>query len=711
MKHFRPTLKLTIGIALSGLILITSGLLSAISYMSSRDSQLQFSTDLIDQNARVVREQVRGYLDPARASAELTRSMVRRRIVSTTDYPQLEAFFFDVLRANPTIAMLNYGDAKGNFLMVKRQPDGSLSTKIVINEGTRSVVWRHRAPGDPMETIRKEVKHPEDNYDPRLRTWYQGAQKAGDIFWTEVYVFYSDRMPGVTAAVPHHDAQGAWLGAFSINIGLVDVSEFLARNIRVGASGQAFLLDDLGQILASPDKDSLILEDANAQRRLRKLPESTQPPVAALARHPRVTEHLKKVFTEAEARPLTLRYEADGRDWVCTLVTIDLGQSRRWVVGVLALEDDFLASARRASRRALLIALVLALIALIAGGLLARMISRGLSHLVDESQRVRRMELEPVSGKSPFREIDDVLTSFESMKTGLRAFQKYVPLKLVRQLLEERNDPQLGGDVRTLTILFSDIKGFTSISERLEPLELAHQLGEYLAVMTRRIQERHGTVDKYIGDAVMAFWGAPSELADHAPQACTGILEALQDLKDLEAEKPFLADFFTRVGIHTASVVVGNFGCEDRLNYTVIGDGVNLASRLEGLNKVFGTRIIVSQDTATAVGGAFVLRRLASVAVVGRSLPCTVFELMGAAGAVPEADVEAARRYEEALDRYTAGDFSGAVTLLDDLLSMRPDDSPASWLRGRCAALLSNPPAHGGTAAHGWDGVITMDGK
>ncbi|MBU1512079.1 hypothetical protein KKD52_17130 [Myxococcota bacterium] len=706
MKKFRPTLKLTIGIALSGLILITSGLLSAVSYMSSRDSQLQFSTDLIDQNARVVREQVRGYLDPARASAELTRSMVRRRIVSTTDYPQLEAFFFDVLLANPSIAMLNYGDAKGNFLMVKRQPDGSLSTKIVLNEGTRSVVWRHRAPGAPMETIREEVKHPEDNYDPRLRTWYQGAQKAGDIFWTEVYVFYSDRMPGVTAAVPHYDAQGAWLGAFSINIGLVDVSEFLAQNIHVGASGQAFLLDDLGQILASPDKDSLILDDADGQRRLRNLPESTQPPVAALARHPRVIEHLKKVFTEAAAHPLTLRYEADGKDWVCTLVSIDLGQSRRWVVGVLALEDDFLASARRASKRALLIALVLALIALIAGGLLARMISRGLSHLVDESQRVRRMELEPLPGqKSHFREIDDVLTSFESMKTGLRAFQKYVPLKLVRQLLEARNDPQLGGDVRTLTILFSDIKGFTSISERLEPLELSHQLGEYLAVMTRRIQERHGTVDKYIGDAVMAFWGAPAELADHAPEACAGILEALQDLKDLEAEKPFLADFFTRVGIHTASVVVGNFGCEDRLNYTVIGDGVNLASRLEGLNKVFGTRIIVSQDTATAVGGAFVLRRLASVAVVGRSLPCTVFELMGAADAVPEADVEAARRYEEALDRYTAGDFSGAVTLLDDLLAMRPDDSPASWLRARCTSLLAIPPAEG------WDGVITMEGK
>ena len=705
MKKFRPTLKLTIGIALSGLILLTSGLLSGISYMSSRDSLLQFSTDLIDQNARVVREQVRGYLDPARASAELTLSMVRRRIVSTTDEVQLEAYFFDMLRANPTIAMLNYGDAKGNFLMVKRQPDGALDTKIVRNEGTRAVLWRHRTPGDPMETVRKEVPHPEDDYDPRVRTWYKGAFKARDIFWTEVYVFYSDRMPGVTAAVPNFDEQGRWQGAFSINIGLMDVSDFLARHIQVGASGQAFLLDELGQILASADKTSLVVEDAGGERRLRRFAESLQPPIARLAGIEAVIAHLKQAFTEAKAVPLTLRYVADGRDWVCTLVTIDLGHSRRWVVGVLALEDDFLASARRANRRALMIALILALIALIAGGLLARMISRGLSHLVEESGRVQRMELEPGVGKSPFREIDDVLSSFEAMKTGLRAFQKYVPVKLVRQLLEEKNDPELGGTVRTLTILFSDIKGFTSISERLEPLELSHQLGEYLGVMTRRIQERHGTVDKYIGDAVMAFWGAPAELTTHAPEACAAILEAFADLEALEPEKPFLRDFFTRVGIHTASVVVGNFGCEDRLNYTVIGDGVNLASRLEGLNKVFGTRIIVSEDTAVAVEGTFALRRLAKVAVVGRAQPCTVFELMGKAGEVSEERLAAARHYKAALDSYFARDFSEALRHLDQSRTACPDDGPAAWLGGRCTTLLAKPPGED------FDGVITMDGK
>ncbi|MBU1536807.1 hypothetical protein KKF84_15890, partial [Myxococcota bacterium] len=502
--------------------------------------------------------------------------------------------------------------------------------------------------------------------------------------------------------VPYKNPAGQWQGVFTANIGLIDLSDFLDRNIHVGSSGQAFLMDELGQIVATRDKKSLIIDGPSGERRLRKLHESKQPEVAALAGNEDVKKFLKQAFSESGVAPMTLRYTADGDTWVCTLLSIDVGKSRRWVAAVVAKEDDFLASAKKASKRALIMAVILALIALIAGLFLARMISHGLSSLVTESERVRNMELDPNPSKSAFREINDVLSSFESMKVGLRAFQKYVPMKVVRQLLEQRQDPELGGTVRPLTILFSDIKGFTSVSERLEPMELAHRLGEYLSIMTRRIQKRHGTVDKYIGDAVMAFWGAPTDLPEHAPEACHAILEALADLDTQQKELPFLSDFFTRVGIHTASVVVGNFGCEDRLNYTVIGDGVNLASRLEGLNKVFGTQVMVSGETADAVGSLFVLRRLASVAVVGRTAPCTVYELLGTADkGTPELTKRIAL-YEEALDRYFAREFAAAVEILE---TTAPPDGPSAWLLARCRHLLENPPPEQ------WDGVITMEGK
>ncbi len=703
-EHFRPTLRMTIGVALSGLILVTSAVLATVSYVSTRGSLLEFSKDLIDQNSRVVSEQVRGYLGPARTAAELTLALVNRGMVRTRDFDRLEEYFYDFLRVHPSIAMLNYGDQQGNFVMVKRQPDGSLSTKTIRVGAERTVVWRHRNPGAALHDVRETESRPEDPYDVRTRGWYQGAAAAPGVFWTGVYVFHSDGQPGVTASIAHRGADRELVGVLSVDVGLVDLSLFLARNIRVGRSGEAFLLDEAGQIIAVRNKDDLVVPAPSGSRRLRSLGESPLSAVATLAASGRVRRFLEEVFRNPELK-LTIRYEVDGVDWVCTLRSIEVGSGRSWVAGVLAREDEFLAAARRANRRSLFVALALAALALLAGLVISRIISRGLQTLTEESHRVRRLELDTCAARSPFREVDEVLGSFESMKAGLRAFEKYVPVRLVRQLLEDRQEPTLGGSVRTLTILFSDIRGFTSISEKLEPLELARRLGDYLAVVTRRIQDRQGTVDKYIGDAVMAFWGAPLEVPDHAGLACTAILEAMDDLSEAGVGKPFLGDFYTRVGIHTATVVVGNFGCEDRLNYTVIGDGVNLASRLEGLNKVFGTQIMISEDTAALVADRFRLRKLAQVAVVGRARPVTVFELVGTHASVSEARLEAIAAYETALGHYLARDFTPALERLRRLVEADPGDAAAAWLIRRCEACILEPPPPE------WTGVLTMEGK
>ncbi len=704
MKRYRPTLRLTIGIALSGLIILTAGLLATYSYVSTRDSLLQFSRDLIDQNARVVTEQVRGFLGPARTAAELTLALVQRKMVTAEDPESLEKYFYDFMRVHPTVSMLNYGDTRGHFVMVKRQPDESLSTKLVTRDPLR-VVWRHRNPEDPVERVREEKWDPQDQYDPRTRPWYKGAVTANGLFWTGVYVFHTDRLPGVTASIPYRSEQEHLMGVLSVDIALVDVSTFLAQNIRVGTSGEAFLLDEKGQIIATRDESKLVLDDPShpEKRRLSRLEESHRPEIAALAGIPEVAAHVREVFSGRDPGSMTLRYRVAGNDYVCTLRTIGVVQENRWLVGVLAREDEFLAAAKQANRRGLLIALFLVVIALLAGLALSRLIARGLHHLVEESGKVRNMDLASSQQMhSPFLEIDEVLGAFEAMKTGLRGFEKYVPTKLVRQLLEERQEPELGGNVRTLTILFSDIKGFTSISERLDPLELSRQLGDYLSIVTRAIQEHQGTVDKYIGDAVMAFWGAPHEPEDPAGLACQAILQSLEQLEKVSSDKPFLKDFFTRIGIHTASVVVGNFGSEDRLNYTAIGDGVNLASRLEGLNKVFGTQILVSEDTAQLVRDSFALRKLASVAVVGKKQACVVYELMGQKDKVSPERLAQAQVYEKALEMYFSANFQSAADLLREISGQDP---AARWLETRCDTLREHSPGQD------FDGIITMDGK
>ncbi len=709
--RWRPTLKQTIGVVLAGMILLTAAVLTATSYLSTRRTLLEFSRDLIRQNADVVREQVEGFLRPARSAAELALALVESGMVEADDPHSIERYYFDFLRVQKTVEMLNWGDEHGNFVMVKRQPDESLSTKIVAIgvDGTRKVTWRHRNPGAALEPPREEVDDSSDVYDPRNRPWYQGAVADGGLYWTGVYVFHSDQMPGVTVAVPRLDATGRVLGVLSVDIGLKEMSTFLHDRIRVGKSGQAFLMDGDLRLIAVKDVDQLVMADAGT-RRLRHLAESAAPEIRALATRDEARAYFHRVFaapsgTEVEAR--TIRYSAGGRDFVATLMPIRVGEKRRWIAGVVAPEDEFLAGARRANLRALATAIAFALVALIIGVFLARMIARSLEVLVSESSRVRNMEIDSTPASSRFREVNEVLTAFEGMKTGLRAFQKFVPVKLVRSLIEQQRDVALGGEPRTLTIFFSDIRDFSRISEQLEPAELAESLAVYLSTITQCIASRHGTVDKYIGDAVMAFWGAPQEVPDHANQACAAALDAQAQLRAMRRDNPALPDFFTRIGVHTAEVVVGNFGSDDRLNYTVLGDGVNLASRLEGVNKFFGTEILISEATRDRVADRFVTRRIGLVGVKGREQPCVTYELIGLhADADADATIESViAHYEDGLTRYLARDWSGAVAAFEAVLALAPGDGPSRVLLDLSRAYLAEPPADD------WTGVISIETK
>jgi adenylate cyclase len=324
--------------------------------------------------------------------------------------------------------------------------------------------------------------------------------------------------------------------------------------------------------------------------------------------------------------------------------------------------------------------------------------------LVEESARVQRLEIDSAPAQSRFREVDDVLRAFEGMKTGLRSFQKYVPVDLVRSLIDNQQDATLGGEPRTLTIFFSDIRGFTTISEDLDPATLATELAGYLSAVTNCINERRGTVDKYIGDAVMAFWGAPELVEDHAVQACHAALEAQHAIAERRGagDRP---DFYTRIGLHTAEVVVGNFGSDRRLNYTIIGDGVNLASRLEGVNKAFGTEILISEDTHALVGDHFETRRIGLVAVKGREKPCVTYELLGAKGGLDPDQLETVRLYESALDEFLARNWKDAIGLFIDVLELAPGDRAATTLMSQAQKFSEQPPPLE------WNGSVTMETK
>jgi adenylate cyclase len=281
-----------------------------------------------------------------------------------------------------------------------------------------------------------------------------------------------------------------------------------------------------------------------------------------------------------------------------------------------------------------------------------------------------------------------------------KAFSSYVSPDLVKQIEKDPDKLVLGGEQRELTILFSDIRGFTTVSESLTPPELVKLLNEYLSPMTRIVLEERGTLDKFIGDAVMAIFNAPLDVPDHATHACTAavrMMEKLQELNEGFAAKG-MNTLDIGVGINTGPAVVGNMGADIRFDYTAIGDSVNLASRLEGLNKYYATHVLVSEDTRTQVEeGLFVFREVDRVKVKGKHLPIVMYELMIANAAILP-------RFEEGLFLYRARDFTAARAIFDDLAASY-GDGPSRLYAERCGEYIEHPPPAD------WDGVYTAKGK
>ena len=229
------------------------------------------------------------------------------------------------------------------------------------------------------------------------------------------------------------------------------------------------------------------------------------------------------------------------------------------------------------------------------------------------------------------------MDGLERAKTAMRALGKYVPIDLVQELYAANREPALGGEPRDLSLLFTDIRGFTTIAEGIAPDVLAPALGRYLEAMIAGVHSTGGTIDKFTGDGLMAFWNAPSMAPDHARRACEAVLACLETTDALFASEAWagLPPLFTRFGLHVDEVLVGHFGAPDRLSYTAMGDGVNLASRLEGLGKQYGVATLASEAIVARTEGAFVFRRVDLVAVKGKTKGVAVYELLGRAGVSP----------------------------------------------------------------------------
>jgi adenylate cyclase len=708
---------------LLGLLILTGAAIGFTSYWNASSAVQDLSQQVLGHAEKRIDQRVNHLLLGAIEQCESNRHRLESTRFAMKEHGRLAFELLHVMKRNRWYTYLGFTEqATGDTLYVKQEPGGALS----VLEGHWNV-------SDHKLEIKEyqEANYPNGDYrtksyprDSREHSTFTLAKSADKQIWTETRMLRNtnnelDR-PGLTCAVPVKK-DGGLLGVFSTTFYLSQLCDFL-REFSEGEEDFPFTpfiveyrSDDTRSVIAHPNNDLLEVtresSEGKGDAKLRPAEEVRDPLVRAFLKElDRQDSTLNptnlKARTEAELQHLaSLRFTHDGVDYCGTYRCLSTNETPDWLICIIVPESSILARVQKGNRNTVFIVFVIGVIAVAVSLLVALQVARPLRRLARQTEAIGQFHLaaEPVA-HSIVREVDRLAVAMEHMKLSLRSFRKYVPAEVVRALLAAGQDATLGGERRTITIYFSDIADFTSISEQLTPEQLVTQLAEYLSAQSEQVLETHGTVDKYIGDAIMAFWGAPVVNSLQALAACTAAIRNQEKLQEMREKwkgegKPL---FFSRIGINTGEVIVGNFGSSARLNYTVIGDPVNLASRLEGLNKHYGTAIMISESTYEAAKEGIVARPLDWVSVKGKKSGVLVYELIGLKGEVSESIEKLVELYTHALASYRKQDWTGAIELFEQVLQIKPDDKPAKQMLKRCQDYQANSPGQA------WDGVHRM---
>ena len=342
----------------------------------------------------------------------------------------------------------------------------------------------------------------------------------------------------------------------------------------------------------------------------------------------------------------------------------------------------------------LTICAMLLIIVFLTSLLVAGAITTPIAKISNDMLRVKNFQLDDDDSdvNTKFEEIDQMQNTFKSMKQGLLSFKKYVPTEIVSQLVKQGLEAQVSGKKTNVTILFSDITNFTEMTEKTESDILIKQLRIYFNSLSRIIAKYSGTLDKYIGDAIMALWGAPTTSPTHAIGACLAAIKCTETLVEMNKEfkKKKLNVLNTRFGINTGEAIVGNIGSDARLNYTAIGDSVNIAARLESINKVYGTSILISESTYKEAKEFVEVRQVDLVKVYGKERPTKIYELLGLKGKVSRQKVQMSKMFNKAFEVIDQKKWSEAIQILKKISATHPDDKVSKLLIDRCCTCIES---------------------
>jgi adenylate cyclase len=672
------------------LLFITTTVIISYSYIRSKHAFLIIASDLIKRDHEVTIDKLNLLLTPT-PFINTANYLVKGGNLSIEEIPSLISFMYMMLESYPEFINVYLADAHGNIFLESRYSE-ELAKKSAIGilqissapPGTKfiSEILMHGIDQpnitllfkDEYGTIIKKDRTIHTNYNPLQRPWFIGSNSNIDQHWVGIYPFFSSNEMGLTVSYAIKQSNKL-LGVIAADLNLNLLVDQLDK-ISIG-NKHIFILTNNHEIIMSSKmrkenkiNDTKILIDTN----------QINNPIITTAYHLYKKNHQSN-FT----------FVVNDIEYIARFTPFAFNENDEWVLVSIISIDSFIGSLKVVNQHNLIFSGIILIFGLILVVYFSRSISRPIMQLASDTKEMTNLHFTTkIKIKTHVYEILIMRNAINKAKTALSSFAKYIPMALVEQLLERHLVAQLGGEKKNLTIMFTDIAYFTAIAESMDPSDLMIHLSEYFDRITNIIHQYKGNVDKYIGDSVMAFWGAPIENKDHVRNACQALLACHDAIKIMNLEwtnagKPI---FVTRFGLATGEAVAGNVGSTDRLNYTVIGDVVNLAARLQAINKNYGTHMIVSQSVYNQCKDQFLFRPLDSVHVRGKKQKVIIYELMADQSSSAQ-QLAIVQLSTDGFNAFFQDDINHALELFTELHNKYPDDTMAQFYIKRCRELLA----------------------
>ena len=590
------SITLAFGVAIGGLVLVAVAAVLVTQLLASRSSVVELMNDGLQEAFGAIEIALESHLFPAVDQIEYLGRLIENNNYDLNDREALRHLLVGALAATPQIEEVVLVERDLTLLSVSQTHDRAIKVRTTPRSGPAN-----------------------------LRTVVDEVEASDGVRWYELVHFDGTTYLNLRRPLRR---DGEYLGFLASLVSLPGLSQFMT-DIGDDQEATVFILQGSKDVLAHP---ALVSPHPEL---------SEEMPVVGIDR---VGDLVLAALPSGQIKPGMEALQSEGIEvlhvdvgdnaYLVATKQVDHYGSIPWQLGAWVPMEDTMDAMRRL-RHGAAIGLAIAVLAVLLAVVLGRLFARPIRRVAAESTKISGLDLgkvTPLPG-SHISELDEQARAFNAMLSGLRSFERYVPRRLVSQLIASHSDDQVGSEERVLTVMFTDIAGFTAMSERLPAAEVARFLNEHFSLLAGCVEAEEGTIDKYIGDALMAFWGAPDVQDDHALRACRAGLAIAEAMAADNAERQ--ADgrpaARIRIGIHSGPVVVGNIGAPGRINYTIVGDTVNTCQRLEALGRDFdrgeAATVLVSEAVATVVGGTLAVEPVGSYEVKGRSEKVQAFRL------------------------------------------------------------------------------------